>query len=281
MSNLRLGTFGVWRGYKGFSPESVAEIEELGYGTVWLGGSPPAALEEAEQLLAATTTLTVATGIVNIWTADASEVAESFHRIDAKYPGRLLLGIGAGHREATAEYKKPYEALVDYLDELDAGGVPQQRRVLAALGPRVLRLAADRTAGAHPYLTTPAHTKEARAILDSGPILAPEHKVVLDEDAGRARATARPTVAVPYLQLSNYVANLKRLGFTDADIADGGSDAVIDALVAQGGPAKVARQLLEHLDAGADHVAIQVLPPTDDPLPTLRVLARELGLGSA
>lgn len=160
-----LGTFGSF-GLR-VTPQQAQDIEALGYGAVWVGGSPPAELDWVEPLLATTTTLQVATGIVNIWTAAAGPVAESFHRIEAAHPGRFLLGIGVGHPEAHQEYVTPIDALTAYLDKLDEYGVPQARRVVAALGPRVLRLSAARSAGAHPYLTTPEHT--ARRASSSGP----------------------------------------------------------------------------------------------------------------
>src|ERR1700743_2973238 len=148
-----LGKFGSFG--RGVTPEQAKDIEALGYGSVWVGGSPPAELAWVEPILEATTTLQVATGIVNIWSAAARPVAESFHRSDRAYPGRFLLGIGVGHPEAISEYRKPYDALVDYLNRLDDYGVPAARRVVAALGPRVLRLSAQRSAGAHPSLPTP------------------------------------------------------------------------------------------------------------------------------
>lgn len=278
MSQHALGQFGVWRHYRGFTPESAAEIERLGYGTIWLGGSPGEDLESVEPLLAATRTLTVATGIVNIWTAPAQGIAKSFKRIENRYPSRFLLGIGAGHPEATTEYRKPYNALVEYLDELDAGGVPVARRLLAALGPKVLTLSAARGDGAHPYLTTPEHTRYARTILGAGKLLAPEQKVVLDENPDRARRVGRPAVNQPYLHLANYVANLKRLGWADADFADGGTDELIDALVARGSATQIAARLRAHLEAGADHVAVQVLPAKGSPIPTLAALSEALDL---
>lgn len=151
-----------------------------------MGGSPPAALSWVEPILQATTTLCVATGIVNIWSAPAQRVAESFHRIEAAYPSRFLLGIGVGHAEMISEYRKPYNALVEYLDRLDDYGVPANRRVVAALGPRVLGLSARRSAGAHPYLTTPEHTARARELIGPSAFLAPEHKVVLTTDSARS-----------------------------------------------------------------------------------------------
>ena len=275
----QLGQFGVWRHAGGLAPDVGAAIESAGYGAIWIGGSPPADLDVAERLLDATSTITVATGIVNIWTAPADEVATSFHRLEARHPGRFLLGIGVGHPEQPGlNYSKPYAALVEYLDALDAAGVPAGRRVLAALGPKVLELSAARAAGAHPYLTTPQHTREARELLGPGPVIAPEQKVVLDTDPERARPIGRSAVENPYLHLRNYVNNLKRLGYTDEQIENGGSDDLIDALVAHGDTQYVAGRLREHLDAGADHVAIQVLPAGDDPVPALRELAGALGL---
>jgi probable F420-dependent oxidoreductase len=273
-----LGRAGVWARGRQVTPEFAASIEKLGYGAFWVGGSPPADLELPEQLLDATSEIVVATGVVNIWASPAHDVARSYHRVVARHPGRFLLGIGVGHPEATRErYGRPYAALVDYLDALSAGGVPQEDLVLAALGPRVLRLAAERTAGAHPYLTTPEHTRAAREILGAGPLLAPEQKVVLEADPRRAREIGRPPVAKPYLGLVNYRNNLYRLGFTDEDMADGGSDALVDALVAHGDDASVAARVRQHLEVGADHVCLQLLPATaPDPLDGFRRLAEVL-----
>jgi probable F420-dependent oxidoreductase len=273
-----LGRIGVWRAAAQLSPELAVTAERLGYRAVWIGGSPAGDLRLAEQLLDATTTLTVATGIVNIWKDGAELVAASYHRIDVRHPGRFLLGIGVGHPETTgARYARPYEALVHYLDELDAAQVPIRRRVLAALGPKVLKLSAERAAGAHPYLTTPEHTRKAREILGPGVLLAPEQKVVLDTDPVRARSIARPVVAKPYLDLVNYRNNLRSLGYTDADLAEGGSDRLIDALVAHGDADTVAARVTEHLDAGADHVTVQLLTsPGDDSVAGFTALAKAL-----
>ncbi|OBH65965.1 LLM class F420-dependent oxidoreductase [Mycobacterium colombiense] len=277
-----LGRFGVWLATRSISPELAAGIESLGYGAAWIGGSPDADLSWADPALAGTASLQLATGIVNIWTAPAPEVAESFHRIESGHPGRFLLGVGVGHPEHTQEYVKPYDALDSYLDELDAALVPTSRRVVAALGPRVLGLAARRSAGAHPYLTTPEHTAKARDLLGGAVYLAPEHKVVLTTDAEEARAIGRQTVEF-YLGLSNYVNNWLRLGFTEADVHKPGSDKLIDAVVAYGTPEDIARRLNEHLEAGADHVAIQVLGGHDEAtlLPALSELAGPLGLTGA
>ncbi|SNS87825.1 LLM class F420-dependent oxidoreductase [Rhodococcoides kyotonense] len=268
-----LGTIGIWRHFSGIPSELAKQIEGDGYGTIWLGGSPPADLTSAEDVLDATESVVVATGIVNIWSADAREVADSFQRIEKKHPGRFLLGIGAGHAEATQEYTKPYDALVTYLDALDEGGVPESRRVLAALGPKVLKLSADRAAGAHPYLTPPEHTAEARKILGPGKVLAPEHKVVLETDPQKGRDIGRPPVNNPYLQLRNYVNNLKRLGWPEEEIQNGGSDRLIDALVAHGDAGSIARRLHEHIDAGASHVTVHSLPDHEDPAVTYREVA--------
>lgn len=277
-----LGRFGVWLPNRSVTPELAAGIESLGYGAAWIGWSPDAELAWADPALARTTSLQLATGIVNIWSAPAPTVAASFARIESAHPGRFLLGIGIGHREHTQEYVKPYDAVVGYLDELDAAAVPTSRRVLAALGPRMLRLAAQRSAGAHPYLTTPEHTAKARELVGKTVFLAPEHKVVLNTDAEKARAVGRATVD-QYLGLRNYLNNWLRLGFTQDDVRKPGSDRLIDAVVAHGTPEAIARRLGEHLAAGADHVAIQVLGTSNDEtlLTALRELAGPLGLTAA
>jgi probable F420-dependent oxidoreductase len=275
----KLGKFGVWRATPQVTAELAADLEGLGYGALWLGGSPAADLAVVDMLLAATGTLVVGTSIVNMWQSDPAVVAQSYARIEAGYPGRFVLGVGAGHPEATAQYASPYETLVRYVDRLLAAGVPPERLVLAALGPRVLKLAADRTAGAIPYLVPSEHTRLAREILGPDELLAPEHKVVLDADPQRARALGGRRVRTPYLGLVNYTSNLRRLGFTDEDLASGGSDRLIDALVAHGSPDQVAARLTAHLDAGADHVCVQLLTePNADPGPQYAGLARALGL---
>lgn len=271
-----LGRYGVWTPGAP-KPEQAAQIEQLGYGAVWVGASPAADLEFVEPILDATETLQVATGIVNVWASPAEEVAASYHRIEDKYPSRFLLGIGIGHPEATQEYRKPYDVLVQYIDKLDAAKVPTSRLVIAALGPKMLELAARRSAGAHPYLITPEHTGQARNLVGPTVFLAPEHKVVLSTDVDEARAIGRETVEF-YLGLSNYVNNWKRLGFTDEDVAEPGSDKLIDAVVAHGTAEAVAARLEEHHERGADHVAIQVLGGPDKLIPTLKELAGPLGL---
>ncbi|HWL43443.1 MAG TPA: TIGR03620 family F420-dependent LLM class oxidoreductase [Ilumatobacter sp.] len=276
---IDIGTYGVWRGAWQTDAVFAAEVERLGYATLWIGGSPDGGLTIVDEALEATSALKVATGIVNVWKDPADTVAASFTRIEASHPGRFLLGIGIGHPEATTEYRSPYGVLVSYVDRLGELGVPLDRVVLAALGDKVLRLSADRVGGAHPYLVTPEHTAHARAVLGDGVLLAPEHKVVVTNAPGpteASRAIGRPRVDKPYLGLVNYLNNLRRLGWTDADLADGGSDALIDALVSQGNPQVVAAALAAHLAAGADHVVIQ--PLSDDPLAELAALAPALGL---
>lgn len=268
-----LGRFGVWGTAGALTAAFAAAVEQLGYGAVWIGGAH-GDLRLAEQLLDATSTLVVATGIVNIWTYPPGLVAEAWHRVHAAHPGRLLLGIGIGHPEAVgADYTHPYAALTRYLDALDAEGVPPQSRILAALRPRMLRLSGQRSAGAHPYLVTPEHTRRAREILGPAPLLAPEQKIALDPDTHRARALARHTVP-RYLALRNYVANLRWLGYTDTDVTPPGSDRLVDDLVSHGGLHEVAAALHVHLTMGADHVPIQLLsPPGSNPLPGLEALA--------
>ncbi len=277
-STPALGRVGLWRGGALLTPELAAAVERLGYGAIWIGGSPAADLRIAETLLDATEHITVATGIVNIWTSPAAEVAASFHRLERAHPGRFLLGVGIGHREALGDrYQKPYSALVDYLDVLDAEGVPAARRVISALGPRTLALAASRAAGTHPYMTTPAHTRFAREVVGPDALIALEQRLVPETDAGAARAAARGFLD-RYLALSNYRRTLEAHGFTAAELDDGATDAAVDALAPHGTPAQLAAAVEAQLDAGADHVCVQLLPQRDDPLPALEALAGELAL---
>lgn len=266
-----LGKIGVWRGGGLLTPELAQHLERLGFGTIWVGGSPPADLALPEQLLEATERITIATAIVNIWTSDPLDLAVSFHRIESRFPGRLLLGIGAGHPESQgAQALKPYHRMVEYLDWLDLERVPAERRILAALGPRMLRLAAERSAGAHPYLMTSEFDRHARVILDGArgdgeqpALLVPEQRVVLRQDADEARRIAHPHIE-RYLKLSNYTTRLRELGFTDEDLTDPGSDHLIDELVAYGQDEDIQASIQGHFDAGADHVAVQLLTGQDD-----------------
>ena len=279
MTKPNLGTFGAFGHHsmwQQLSPDQLRDIESLGYGAIWAGGSPAAELSWVDPILEQTSTLKLATGIVNIWTAEPGPTAESFHRIEKAYPGRFILGIGVGHPEAHQQYRKPVEALTDYLDKLDEYGVPKDSRVVAALGPKVLKLSADRSAGAHPYLTTPEHTAEARKLIPEA-FIAPEHKAVLTTDPEKARAVGRKSLEI-YLNLANYLNSWKRLGFTDEDVAKPGSDKLVDAVVAYGTPDEIAARLKEHITAGADHVPVQVLTGPDKLVPALAELAGPLGL---
>jgi probable F420-dependent oxidoreductase len=279
-NRIDVGRTGVWISQSLVDAELAADLEDLGYGTVWLGSSPGSDLRHAEELLDATEHLQVATGIVNIWKSDAAELADSYHRIEARHPGRLLLGIGTGHREASPERVRPIDAMARYLDVLDDHEVPVRARVLSALGPRMLAMAAERSAGTHPYLTIPAQSREQREALGPDALVAPEQTVVLDPDPGSARRTARDFLA-SYLRLENYTRTMRRGGFTEEDVAGQGSDALVDAIVAHGDAAALAGVVRAHLAAGADHVCVQVLPRTSDITGTLRAIAGELGLTGA
>lgn len=268
---IDLGLLGAHLRAHEVNPATAADVERAGYGTLWLDASPPADLAFAEELLDATTQLVVGTSAVNVWTADADTVAASYHRIEARHPGRFLLGVGIGHREVHPEYASPYDTLASYLDRLAVKGVPAGRTVVAALGPKMLRLARDRTAGAIPGMVTPEHTQRARSILGPGKLLLPGHFALPEPDAERARAIARSAPPGTALGVTNYANNLRRLGYTDDDLAHAGSDRLIDALVAHGDPATVATRLLTHRDAGADHVG--VYPLGDNPIATLLTVA--------
>lgn len=271
------GTYGVWRSAPQLDAAFAAEVERLGYGALWIGGSPSGDLAIVDEVLGATRRIVVATGIVNVWRDDAATVAESFQRIEARHPGRFVLGIGSGHKEATAERVRPLATMRRYLDVLDEGGVPAESRLLAALGPRTLELARDRSLGAHPYLTTPEHTARARAVLGEA-LLAPDQKVAIAPTIEEARETARRFLA-RYLQMSNYVRMLLESGFTDADVAGSGSDRLVDA-VATGHTVEAAVARVDaHLHAGADHVAVQALGR--DALGSLARLAEGFGLDGA
>jgi probable F420-dependent oxidoreductase len=242
--------------------ESAAELDELGFGALWIGNGA-AMFEVAATILAATPRIPVATGIANIWLHPAEASARAVLKAAADHPDRLLLGLGNGPREASQWALSPYARMIGYFDELDALGVPAEHRILAAVGPRMLALAAARSSGAHPFLTTVEHTREAREALGQGPLLAPELKVVLEADPARARATARQALAF-YLDKRGYSRNLRRSGFTDADLAGGGSDRLVDAVVAWGDLDTVLRRVGEYHDAGADHVALQVITDETD-----------------
>lgn len=270
---MEIGRYGAWQRVGDATLDTARQVEELGFGAYWVGGSPDGDLEKVEQLIAATERIPVATGIVNMWRADPATLARAYHRIEERYPNRLLLGVGIGHPESVSQYRSPYATIVGYLDALGSEGVPGDRTVLAALGPRVLRLSAERTVGAHPYLTTPRHTLRAREVMGDRGLLAPEQTVVVGGDGEQAGDLARSFVA-RYLRLTNYRNNLLREGWSEEDLADGGSDLLVDELVRTGDAEKVAEGIGAHLEAGADHVPIQHLGP--NPLDAFKSLAEAL-----
>jgi probable F420-dependent oxidoreductase len=266
---------GVWSGLlrhgdAGEAAEAAAELEELGWSALWVpdvGGDVFGALRN---LLSATSSVVVATGILNIWMHPAEETAAEHARLTAEHGDRLLVGLGVSHQHLIdrmnepGTYRQPLGQMVSYLDALDGAdpSLPADRRALAALGPKMLQLARERTAGTHPYLVTPLHTQRAREALGPDGLVAPEQGVVLDTDPAAARAIARQHLT-RYMEAPNYVNNWRRLGMLDEDLADGGSDRLVDALVAWGDESAIAARVQEHRDAGADHVCVQVL--TDQP----------------
>ncbi|WP_410566775.1 TIGR03620 family F420-dependent LLM class oxidoreductase [Amycolatopsis sp. cmx-4-61] len=253
-------------------------LEEAGYGAIWLAASPPADLLAAERLLDATSRILVGASVLNVWRADVAEVAESYHRIAGRHAGRLLLGIGAGHRELDAGYTSPLAKIAGYLDALTAVGVPADRVLLAALGPKMLRLAADRAAGTLTLQVTPEHTRRARQVLGPAKLVVPGHGALLDTDAGRARETGRAALR-PMLGVAGYAGNLRRIGFTDEDLTDPFSDRLVDALVLHGDAAAIAAGIRAELAAGADQVGVHAIG--EDPIGVLRAIADELPAGPA
>ena len=279
---MNIGRVGIWTFAFDLQPAQraqaiAAEIEALGYGAIWI---PEALGREAftnsAVLLAGTRRIVVATGIANIWARDAMAMAAAQKTLAEAYPDRFLLGIGVSHAPLVGmrghTYAKPLTAMRDYLDAMDSApfmAVPPSaapQRVLAALAPRMLKLAAEHANGSHPYFVPPEHTAFARSILGRDRLLAPEQAVVLESDASNARAVARAHMST-YLGLPNYANNLKRLGFTDDDIGSGGSNRLVDAVVAWGTVDAIVARVRAHHDAGADHVCIQVLDPDPRALP--------------
>ena len=281
---------GIWSsalryGEPGPSAAAATELEQLGYSALWVpdvGGDVFAAVEN---LLAATTTTTIATGILNLWMHTPEETAARHAELTAEHGSRFLVGIGVSHAplidrvKEPGAYRKPLQQMIDFLDGLDAADTPLalDDRCLAALGPKMLELSKTRTAGTHPYLVTPEHSRIAREALGPDALVASEQGVVLDTDPTTARAAARAHLAT-YLALPNYSNNWMRLGFTPDDVVDGGSDRLVDALVVWGDEATIATRVQEHRDAGASHVCIQVLggAPLDLPLEQWRALAPAL-----
>jgi probable F420-dependent oxidoreductase len=257
---MDLGSIGVWTTYRQIGEENAGEaarlVQDLGFGTFWLGGSPR--LASVRPLLEATDSLVVATGIVNVWSYDPAELAAEYVQLAEDFPDRVLVGIGIGHPEATSHYATPLAAMRAFLDGLDQADtpLPRDRRCLAALGPKMLELCKTRSRGSHTYFVPVAHTRAVRAELGADALLAPELACVVDGDPDSARAKAR-RYAELYLGLRNYTSNLLRHGFAQDDIADGGSDRLIDAVIPNGGAQDIAAVAREHLDAGADHVCLQ------------------------
>ncbi|MEN9643978.1 MAG: hypothetical protein RL238_647 [Actinomycetota bacterium] len=280
---MQLGRLGLWTFQLDLQPmsaarEAVAELEQLGYGAIWVPeavGREPFA--NASMLLSGGSTIAVGTGIASIHARTAMTMQAGWKTVSEAYPGRFLLGLGVSHQPAVegfhgTSYDKPYSTMVKYLDAMDRGlyfaSAPSEapQRVLAALGPKMLKLSAERGLGAHPYFVPVEHTAEARAVLGAGPLLAPEQAVVFETDPTTARQVARTHMAT-YLGLPNYTNNLKRLGWTDDDIAGGGSDALVDAIVAWGSLDTIVDRVRAHHQAGADHVCVQVLPHDQRGLP--------------
>jgi probable F420-dependent oxidoreductase len=271
---MDLGRIGIWMPHH-FGPSAVAEVEDLGYGALWLGSSP--SVEDARPFLESSRTLTIATGILNVWQHQPGDVAAADAKVRRAHPDRFLLGIGIGHPEATSDYTRPLKTMREFFDGLDAGPdpVPTDARCVAALGPKMLDLAAERSLGTHPYFTTPDHTRFARERLEPGKLVAPEVAVVLETDRETSRKIARDYAKL-YLGLRNYTNNLLRFGFTEQDLADGGSDRLIDAVIPQGSPEQIAGAVQAHLDAGADHVCLQPLGHGKPPVEDYRALAAVL-----
>jgi probable F420-dependent oxidoreductase len=266
---MELGRVGVWSGEArrrelSEVAEMAAAAETLGYGALWIpGGAGGDILDRCEVALRATTTLVVATGIVNIWRHDAAEVAATTSALNDELDGRFLLGLGVSHeRLIREEYVAPYTKMKSYLDELEAAGQGPEQLALAALRPKMLKLSAERSLGAHPYFVPVEHTPVARAALGDSALLMPEVAVLIETDPDVARSKAREFCSL-YLGLPNYTNNLRDLGYTESDLEGSGSDRLIDAIVAWGSPEHIAERVAAHHDAGADHVCVQVIGDPD------------------
>ena len=272
---MQLGRTGIWAhqlryGDAGAIAEMAAELDELGYDALWIPDVGGDVLGSVELLLRAAPRAVVATGVLNIWMHEPDEVAAHVGGWEDAWKARFLLGLGVSHallidHGNPGRYAKPYSKMFEYLDGLDAAHPPltEDTRVLAALGPRMLELARDRAAGVHPYFVPPEHIAAARALLFPTSLIAVELAVVLDSTPSSARATARRHTAT-YVNLPNYTNNLRRFGYDDDDFADGGSDHLIDGIVAWGDLDSIAARVQQMRDAGADHVCIQVIRADDD-----------------
>jgi probable F420-dependent oxidoreductase len=288
----RLGPVGVWLASLRPAPvdqerQAARRIEALGYGSLWagemIGGKE--AFAHQSLLLAATERIVTGTGIANVWARHPATMEGGAATVGAAYPGRFILGVGVSHAPAVDRsgqtYEKPLAHMVHYLDGMDAaageGTAAEQPvpRVLAALRPQMLALARDRADGAHPYFVPPAHTRAARETIGADKLLIPEQAIVVATDPVTARGIARAHMTT-YLRLPNYVNNLKHLGYSDEDVSGGGSDRLVDAIVAWGDEAAIAARVSEHLDAGADHVLLQPLGTLDEALSQLERLAPDV-----
>lgn len=260
----RLGRFGVWSGELRFAgPEAgvafARELEALGYGAAWMpGGIDDKVLDDIDRLLTATQRITLAAGILNIWKHQPEDVGAWWRRQTPERQGRVMIGLGVSHAPIIGEgYGRPLERMRGYVQRLLDAGAPRDHLCVAALGPKMLELSAEMTAGAHPYLVTPEHTAAARKIIGPDALLAPEQGVILETDPATARALGRQALA-NYLRLPNYVNSWRRLGFSEEDVA-GPSDRLVDALFAWGDGEAIAKRVQAHIDAGADHVCIQAI----------------------
>jgi probable F420-dependent oxidoreductase len=271
---MDLGRLGIWRSHRA-GVDGTSEIEALGYRVLWLGSSP--AVAQARPFLEGSSTLTIATGILNVWRHEPADVAAQTAELREAFGERFLLGIGIGHPEATSDYRRPLTKMRGFLDGLDAAAtpVPRDQRIVAALGPKMVELAAERSLGPHPYFTTTEHTRFAREIAGPEALVATELAVAVEPDAEAGRAVARE-YAASYLRLSNYANNLQRFGFTERDIADGGSDRLIDAVIPHGSAERIAEAVHAHFEAGADHVCLQPVGHGPNPLADYRALAAAL-----
>jgi probable F420-dependent oxidoreductase len=278
----RLGRFGVWSGEVRFSPPEAStalaqEVEALGWTAAWIpGGVDDRVLDDVDRLLSATKTMTLCTGILNIWKFEPERIAAWWAGQTAERQARVMLGLGVSHAPNIGEaYKQPVATMRRYVTSLLDAGVPRENLCLAALGPKMLELAAELTAGGHPYLVTPEHTAVARSHLGPDALLAPEQGVILETDPARAREIGRNAVA-NYLRLPNYLNSWRRLGFSEQDISTP-SDRLIDALFAWGDVDAVRQRIQAHLDAGADHVCVQAVTGTMlGDVPRSRAIWREM-----
>jgi probable F420-dependent oxidoreductase len=286
MSVNNIGKLGIWsaslrNAEPAVAAEAAAELDELGYGALWFpAGGPDGFVEQVTALLDATRRAVIATGIVSVWTHSPLDIAKQHHQFQQQYPGRFLLGLGISHphvvERAGLTYQRPLKKLAEFLAALDTAPtpVPVDERILASLGPKSLELAREHSLGTHPYFVPVAHTRYARQILGPGKIIGTELMVVLDTNPETARATARQHMAM-YLGAPNYVNNLLRLGYSQADIDNGGSDRIVDDIVAWGDEARIGARIAEHHAAGADHICLQVL--TADRRVPARAEWRQLG----